>query len=138
MTSTQYSKYNIAGNYFVMSGWYFFFVPVLVPYTKIYDVAKQKGYVADEQAGMLERGAKFGKGWIGVRVVGDVKADDPNIKHLEGEFSAYEFVGPYKEMGKGYSVVMKDYPHPTEMYHVYLTDPAVTPAEQNKTLILFR
>ncbi len=105
-----------------MSGWFFLFRPVLVPYDKL----------AEKKVGeMWEKSVAFGKGWIGA----------PHSKgnvEIVGEFNTYVHKGSYTELGKTFQQIMKDHPQAREFYSVYLNNPRKVKPEELETKIIFR
>jgi len=132
-----YSKLDLSGNYYTTKGFFFFFVPVRVPYGKLFDMARQAGYKVEEKSKIIEKGKSFGNGWIGVKVEG-AKENDPDIVTLEGEYNSFEYTGPYKGIGKAYQQVMKDNPDAKHYFSMYLNSPDDVPEAELKTLILFK
>ncbi len=134
----KYKPYPLAGKYYKLSGWFLMWAPLKVPYNQIYEKAKMAGYALDESAGMVEKAAMIGRGWIGVKVGGDAPTTDPNIVEISGEFKAYEHVGAYRKIGAAFQMVMKDNPGVKEVYSVYMNSPQTTPENELKTLVCFR
>jgi hypothetical protein len=56
--------------------------------------------------------------------------------HISQDFIAYEIVGDYRQMKDIYAKIMQDYPEAKDYYNLYLTDPSMTPMEENRTWIL--
>lgn len=133
-----FEKKSLDGYYFTTKGFYIFFIPVYVPYKKIYAMADAAGLKKKEAFGpILESGGVFGFGWIGVEVEKPSEARS-DVKHFQGEFQMFEHRGPYKNLGQSYKKIMKGCPEKTEYYNLFLDDPEKIPAEQLRTQILFR
>ncbi|MBY0472117.1 hypothetical protein K2X30_13200 [bacterium] len=107
------------GYFFTAKGFYIFFIPIFVPYHKIYGKAKEvAGFKLKQDFGpILESGKLFGLGWIGVEVE---KAS--GARHVQGTFKMYEHKGPYQELGRVYKEVMKDCSKKAESFNLYLDD----------------
>lgn len=56
--------------------------------------------------------------------------------HISQDFIAYEIIGDYSQMQDAYAKIMQDYPQAKDYYNLYLTDPSITPIENNRTRIL--
>lgn len=94
------------------------------------DFVKTYGQI-DRDKGMLKHATFQGEGRIG-------------LAHPEGEmkitqdFVAREIIGDYSQMKAVYQQIMQDYPEAKDYYNLYLTDPSITPREENKTRILIQ
>ncbi len=133
-----YEKKRLDGYYFTTKGFYVFFIPVMVPYKRIYSMAGTAGLKKKEAFGpILESGRLFGFGWIGVEV-DKPKEDRSDVIHVEGDFQMHVHKGPYKELGKTYKNVMKECPNKKEYMNLYLDDPEKVAPENLRTQILFR
>ena len=133
-----YSKKSINSHFFTTKGFYVFFIPVRVPYKKVYGMAGDAGLKRKEEFGpILEKGKMFGFGWIGVEV--DKPSEHRNdVIQVKGDFTMYEHKGPYKTIGKAYKKVMREKPGFKECYNLYLDDPDKVRPEDCRTEILFR
>ena len=80
---------------------------------------------------MIEHATLQGNGWIGL-------AHPEGDMHISQDFIAYEIIGDYSQMKEAYANIMQDYPQAKDYYNLYLTDPALTPMEQNRTWILLQ
>ena len=80
---------------------------------------------------MIEHATLQGNGWIGL-------AHPQGDTHISQDFIAYEIIGDYAQMKDVYAKIMQDYSQATDYYNLYLTDPAETPMEQNRTWILVK
>jgi hypothetical protein len=78
---------------------------------------------------MLEHATLQGNGWIGL-------AHPEGDLHISQDFIAYEITGDYSQMKDAYAKIMQDYPQAEDYYNLYITDPSVTPMEENRTRIL--
>lgn len=115
------------------------FMPVMVPYGQICDTAQKSGFQVDNNfEGLMEKGAMFGRGWIATKLTGEIKSDDSRVFEIQGEFNSYEHVGPYQELGKAYSMIMKDFPGSKEFYSIYLNNPSEVAKNELRTRICFR
>jgi hypothetical protein len=123
--------------FYVRSGLYFLFKPLIVPYNSIVKDAQKAGYEVDTNQGILENSSMFGKGWIGVAINSDAEAGS-NIIKLEGEYDSYLHKGPYSELKPICQEVMKLKPNANEFYLCYLNSPKDTSKENLETLILSR
>lgn len=85
----------------------------------------------DRSVWMIEQATMFWRGMIGV-----ASSDGDFV--IDGEFTAYELLGDYKQMMKIYPQIMKENPEAKTFYTIYLNDPAEVPVEEYKTWILFR
>ncbi len=133
-----YGSKDLTGKYFTMRGFFLMWIPVAVPYGKILQEAKKRGYNIDEnENGMIiEKGKSFGFGWIGVKV--NDSAAGKGIVSLNGKFKTYEHIGSYKQMGKSFDVIMKENKNLNEFYSIYLNSPGEAPEAELRTLICFR
>jgi len=137
---THYEKIQVKGTFFTMKGLYLFYMPIMVPYNKISDKAKEQGFLVkggNKFNGIIEKATSFGRGWIGVEIQ-DVETSNANIIRINQEFNSYEYIGNYKGIGQAMKEIMMDYPDILETYNLYLNDPTTTPESELKTLILFR
>lgn len=133
-----YSHKTLDSYYFKTSGFYFFYIPVSVPYKKIYAMAESAGVNLKEQFGpILESGKSFGFGWIGVEIE-KPSNDRADVIHVKGEYETYEHRGAYKTLGKAYQKLRKERPGKKEYLNMYLDDPAKVKPNDCRTLILFR
>src|SRR6185437_15552948 len=132
-----YSKKSINSHFYITKGFYVFYIPVKVPYKKIYILAKSAGMKVKQEFGpILEKGKMFGNGWIGIEV--ENPEDSRNdVVSVSGEFEMYEHKGPYKTLGKAYKKIMKERPKLTECYNLYLDDPEKVRPEDCRTQIYF-
>ena len=115
-------------------------MPIFVPYNKIVAKAQELGLKvkgADRFNGILEKGMAFGFGWIGIEIE-EGPVDNKNIIKINQEFSSYQYLGEYKNIGTAYRTIMTDMPEAKEFYNLYLNDPETTPKPERKILILFR
>ncbi len=132
-----FEKKKLDGYYFKTSGFYIFFIPVLVPYKKIYAKAEAAGLRKKETHGpILESGSIFGFGWIGVEVE-KPKENRDDVIHVSGDFQMYEHRGPYKTLGDAYKKVMKECPGQKKYLNLFLDDPEKVAPENLRTQILF-
>jgi hypothetical protein len=138
VSEATYSTKNLTGKYFKLNGFFFFFIPVGVPYAKLEQEAKAAGFTPDLSFGCLEMGVKLGMGWVALKVNDDADENHPNIITLEGEFTTYEHQGPYRQMGTSYQKVMQDHPSAQEFYNLYLNSPYEVAPDELRTLICFR
>ncbi len=133
-----YTKKNLDSYFFIRPGFYVFFIPVKVPYKKIYGLANSAGLKKKEVFGpILEKGKKFGSGWIGIEVE-KPSTTHSDVLHIQGNFQVYEHKGPYKTIGKAYMKIMKDNPEAKEFFNLYLDDPKKVEIQNLRTQILFR
>ncbi len=133
-----YSKKTLNGYYFKSKGFYAFFIPIAVPYNKIYALAESAGLKKEESFGpILEKGKMFGFGWIGVEVEKPLQNRD-DVININGEFDVYEHKGPYKTLGQAYKKIMKERPGAKEYFNLYLDDPVKVKPENCRTHIYFR
>lgn len=137
---TVYEKIQVKGTFYTMRGFYFFFIPIFVPYNKIITKAEQQGFLVkggNKFNGILEKNRSFGFGWIGVEIQ-DVETSNANVIRINQEFNSHEYVGSYRNIEKEFRSIMLDFPQIIESYNLYLNDPKATPEPERKTLILFR
>ncbi len=133
-----YQNKSLDGYYFKTPGFYVFFIPVRVPYKKIYSLAEKAGLKKREAFGpILESGRMFGFGWIGVEVE-KPNEDRQDVIHVNGEYQMYEHKGAYKTIGQAYKKIMKDCPRKKEYLNLYLDDPEKVPTQNLRTQILFK
>ena len=85
----------------------------------------------DWTIGMIEQAKNFGYGRIGL-------AHETGDWTVQDEFIGYKVVWEYSQMRDAYKKIKKDYPHSRNFYNVYLTDPNITPVEENITYIVFQ
>ena len=83
----------------------------------------------NRESWMIEHATLQGNGWIGL-------AHPQGDKEINQEFVAYEIKGDYAQMKDAYVKIMQDYPEAKGYYNLYLTDPMLTPMEENRTWIL--
>ena len=134
-----YMRKTLNAYYFVARGFYLFFIPIAVPYKKIYRFARSAGLKLmqpNDSGAILESNRMFGFGWIGIEVNGP-KQNRPDVLHVQGDYEAYEYTGSYKKLGQAYKKIMKENPGKKEFLNLYLDDPQITPAEQCRTVIMF-
>lgn len=117
-----YSKEKINVKLKTMPGWFFFYMPLSVPYKKL---ALEKG------GAMWEKSTFLGRGWIGI----EHEAGD---KMVEGEFNTYIHKGEYKKLKNVFKNIMKDYPETREFYSIYLNSPEEVSESELETKIIFR
>jgi hypothetical protein len=133
-----YQSKTLDGHYFKSAGFYVFFMPVSVPYKKIYAMAEAKGLKKKEAFGpILESGRLFGFGWIGIEVE-KPREDRKDVIHVKGDYQMVEHKGPYKTLGQAYKKVMKECPRKKEYLNLYLDDPERVASENLRTQILFK
>jgi hypothetical protein len=133
-----YAKTRLDAHFFKTKGFYLFFIPVKVPYKKLYTLADQAKVEKRMAFGpILESGKFFGFGWIGVEI-NRPKENREDVVYISGDFEMYEHKGPYKTLGKAYKKIMKEKPEAKEYYNLYLDDPEKTRPEECRTQILFR
>jgi hypothetical protein len=126
-----YSKKNLTGHFYKTKGFYVFYIPVKVPYKKIYAFADSAGLKTKQAFGpILEKGKMFGFGWIGVEVEKPKQQRD-DVVHVAGDFDMHEHKGPYKK-------IMQERPDMKECYNLYLDDPEKVRPENCRTQIYFR
>lgn len=113
-------------------------MPIKVPYEQILGRADAAGLKPDLSPGMIEQGAWFGSGWIAVKVNDDADEKHPNIFRIDGEFKAYEHIGPYKKIGAAYQQIKKDHPEAKEFYNAYMNSPKEVAESELRTLVCFR
>lgn len=135
----KYKKLKVDATLFKIPAWFLMYMPIKVPYDKIFDEAKKAGYThkVDTKLGILEKGASFGKGFIAIEIE-PVNTDDKRVIKLEGDFLGYDHLGPYSKIGEAFGIIMKDNPNTKEFYSCYLNSPQKVKAEELSTLILFR
>lgn len=133
-----FTQKKIDGHFYITKGFYIFFIPVGVPYKKLYSLADAAGVKKKEAFGpILEKGSLFGKGWIGVEVVPPKEKRD-DVIHITGTFDTYEHQGPYKTLGKAYQKIKKERRTFKECYNLYLDDPEKVRPEDLRTQIFIR
>jgi hypothetical protein len=136
-----YSRRSLDGYFYKSPGFYILYIPVCVPYMKIYSRATDAGFKLKEQLGpILESGKPFGSGWIGVEIEKPAKPAqmDEHVVHFTGDFETFEYKGPYKTLGKAYKTLKKERPNIKECYNLYLDDPEKVLPDNCRTVILFR
>lgn len=131
-----YESKQIDQKFFTMKGFFVFFAPVGVPYTKIEEQAKKAGYEVEwaKFPGIIEKAAPLGFGWIGVPVSDSATGD--NIKTVKGNYKSYLHLGSYKKMWPAYQSIMKDFPKAKQYLNSYLNSPQKHKEEDLKTEIL--
>ena len=108
------------------------FMPVnMKDYTTFKEEFNQEYGVINRENGMLEHATFQWNGWIGL-------AHPKGDTHIKQDFIAYEIIGDYGQMKDAYTKIMQDYPQAKDYYNLYLTDPATTPMEENRTWILIQ
>ncbi len=123
--------------FYTTPGFYLFYIPIGVPYKKLYSLADAAGVQKKEALGpILEKGSLFGKGWIGVEIE-NPRDHRPDVVHISGTFETYEHHGPYKTLGKAYQIIKKERPSFKEFYNLYLDDPDKVGPENCRTVIYF-
>jgi len=133
-----YSIINIDSYFFTMPGFYGFFIPIHVPYKKIYAAAQKAGFQKKEEYGpILESAKMLGLGFIGIEIE-KPERDRKNVIHIQGEFRVYEHRGPYRTLGKAYKLIMKDHPQAKQYFNLYLDDPQHVLPQDLRTRVLFR
>jgi hypothetical protein len=133
-----YSKQTVDGYFFTLKGFYIFFIPIAVPYKKLYTAVPAAGLKMNEKSGpILESGKMFGTGWIGLEIEKPTQARE-DVVHIQGDFQCFEHRGPYKDLGKVCKKITKDYPAAKEYYNLYLDDPTKVKPEDCRTQVLFR
>lgn len=133
-----YSKKALDGHYFKTSGFYFFFIPVKVPYKKVYAMAESADLKLKEKFGpILESGKMFGFGWIGVEVEKLSESRD-DVVHVKKDYETFEYRGAYKTLGRAYKKLMKERPGKKQYLNLFLDDPEKVVPENCRTIILFK
>ncbi len=133
-----YSKKRLSGQFYTTKGFYIFYIPVSVPYKKIYGMATDAGLKKTQEFGpILEEGKMFGFGWIGIEVQKPTN-NHQDVKHIDEQFEVYEHKGPYKTIGQACKKISKDRPGTRPYYNLYLDDPEKVGADACRTEIYFR
>ena len=133
-----FSKKEMNSYFYTTKGFYILFIPVAVPYTKIYERAESAGLKLKQKFGpILEKGKLFGSGWIGIEVEKPA-ADRDDVVLIQGKFETYLHKGAYKTLGKACQKIRKERPAAKEYYNLYLDDPRKVKPENCRTEILFR
>jgi len=133
-----FSEMKLDSYYFTMPGFYLMFIPVGVPYKKIYGEAEKAGLKRIEQFGpILEKGKLFGRGWIGIEVQKPANGR-PDVVHVEGTYQVFEHKGPYKDIGKACKAIRTEKPNVETCYNLYMDDPEKVAPKNLRTKILFR
>jgi hypothetical protein len=133
-----YSQKTLNGYYFKTSGFYFFFIPVAVPYKKVYSMAESAGLKLKEKFGPnLESGKMFGFGWIGVEIEKPTE-NRADVVQVKCDYEIYEYKGVYKTLGRAYKKLMKEKPGKNEYLNLFLDDPEKIKPDDCRTIILFR
>ncbi|MEI6728218.1 MAG: GyrI-like domain-containing protein [bacterium] len=126
---------NFKGYFYTLTGLFFMFAPVFVPYDKIYHKAKEAGYQVDSDFGLLERGTFIGPGKIGVKVGPKKDQDTSKLTLIEGDFKVYEHKGSYKKLGDAFKTIMQENPESKTYYSIYKNSPNVVKEEDLLTEI---
>lgn len=133
-----YSQKKLDSYFYKTKGFYIFFIPVKVPYKKVYAMADAAGVKKMENFGpILEKGKLLGFGWIGVEIEKPATNRD-DVVHVSGNFEMYEHKGPYKTLGKACQKIRGERPQAKDFYNLYLDDPDKVRPENCRTQILFR
>lgn len=133
-----YDKKALDSCFYKSKAFYVFFIPIAVPYSRIYQRAETAGLTKTQKHGpILEKGKLFGFGWIGVEVQKPTHPRD-DVVHVHGNFDVYEHKGPYRTLGNAYKKIRKDRPDLKETYNLYLDDPTKTKPEDCRTEIYLR
>jgi hypothetical protein len=133
-----YGKKSLDAYYFRTTGFYIFFIPVMVPYKKVYEMAENVGLMKKEAFGpILEWPKMFGFGSVGVEIE-NPKQERSDVVKVSGTFDMYEYTGPYKTLGQAYKKIMNEKGKAKEYLNLYLDDPEKVAPEQCRTQILFR
>lgn len=108
------------------------FMPVnMADYTAFKAEFEQRYGNIDRESWMLEHATLQWNGWIGL-------AHPEGDLHVSKDFIAYEIIGNYTQMKEVYVKILQDYPQAKDYYNLYLSDPAKTPMEKNRTWILIQ
>ncbi len=117
-------------------GFFFFWMPVRVPYKSLNGNAEAAGFkVRDNAEGIYERGKMFGRGWIGIPVEDVPDADRSHVRRVQGEFKVAEHVGSFSSVGKTMREIKRMDRSLQPTFMVYPDDPHVVPTEQLRTWI---
>lgn len=114
---------NFKGYFYTLTGLFFMFAPVFVPYNNIKDKAKEAGFKVDWDFGLWEKGAFIGPGKIGVKVEPKKDQDISKLTVIEGEFKVYEHKGSYKKLGDTFKTIMQENPKSKTYYSIYKNSP---------------
>jgi hypothetical protein len=137
MSVSTITKTNLDVTLFTRSAFYFFWIPLGMPYNKTMEQAKESGFEIDGDFGIIEKASFIGRGWIGVSVKNH--QDKSNLVPITGEFHTLEILGEYSQIKSTYqNIIMKDYPQAKEFYNIYYNDPKLVKTEDLKTKIIWR
>ena len=114
---------NFKGYFYTLTGIFFLFAPVFVPYDSIKDKAKEAGFKVDSEFGLWEKGAFIGPGKIGVKVEPKKDQDTSKLTLIEGGFKVYEHKGSYKKLGETFKTIMQENPGSKAYYSIYKNSP---------------
>lgn len=131
-----YEEYSIDATFYTLKGFFFFYMPLRVPYAKLEQAAKDAGYTIKNKQ-IIEKGKAFGNGWIGIEVE-SAKEQDQNVVQIKGDFKATKHIGSYRQLSSVFKQVMQDHPEAKEFYSVYLNTPMEVEQDKLETLVVFR
>lgn len=122
-----------------MPGWFVMYMPIRVPYGKIFAEAEKAGFKPKRTSklGIIEKGAPLGRGYIAIEIEPTKKADK-RLFNLEGEYLALEHIGPYNKIGETFKKITTDHAGIEEFYSCYLNSPNEVSSDKLRTLILFK
>lgn len=129
-----YYELNVRGTFATMSGFYFLYRPVFVPYEKLKTVFLNQG-ILDWSFGMVEESSIFGMGYIGFPVKSNSPVPGATLKEVEGHFIAKDIYGPYSQLESEFKELMNAYPKSKRFITIYRNDPDVTKPEEYHTTI---
>jgi hypothetical protein len=132
---SQVKPHSLDAHFYTLKGFFFFWMPLMVPYGKLAPKAKEAGYTP--KAPIIEEGVKFGNGTVGI-VVENPKEGDINIKHYKGEYLSYAHYGSYRTLGKSFQAIMKSYPSSHSFLSLYTNAPGDVEEKDLETIILFK
>lgn len=133
-----YQRQSLNSYYFKAKVFYFLYIPIRAPYRYIDSMATDAGTkLRNEFDCIIESPKLLGFGWIGIEVE---KPKEPrnDVVPIAGEFEVFDYVGPYKTLGKAHKKISQDRPNAKERYNFYFDDPHKTPPEKCRTKIFFR
>lgn len=129
-----YYELNVRGTFATMSGLYFLYKPLFVPYAKLKTAFVNQG-ILDWSFGMIEESSILGTGYIGFPVTSNNPIPGATIRNVEGHFMAKDVVGPYTQLEAEFKELMKAFPKSKRFITIYRNDPDVNRPDEYKTTI---
>lgn len=123
--------------FFTQTGWYFFFIPIAVPYAEIQQRAEAAGYKVIGE-GIYEKPVMIGRTRIGIEIEKAGSKPSPLLQEWKGQFLRYDYTGPYKTLGKAFRAIIRYNRKASNFMLAYLDDPKKVGDANCRTKLYFQ